>query len=700
MADPAEKPPLSPSLADSEGRAAPSGTFERTNGSNSSAPHPHTERWLALAIGALGVVYGDIGTSPLYTWNEIRKHGALQEVGDIIGACSLIFWTLTIIVFGKYIGFVLRADNNGEGGTFALLSQVQGLKQRGTAVVATMLVFASALLYGEGLITPAISVLSSVEGLAVYDPRLEWLIVPCTLGLITLLFSVQYQGTHRVGRWFGAVMVSWFAAIAVLGARQIFRHPEILQALSPHHALLFFAEHGMGDNVAVLGSVVLCITGGEALFADMGHFGASAIRRAWMGLVYPALLLSYFGQGAKLLSGDTIIRNNVFFSMVPGPLMIPMVLLATCAAIIASQALISGAFSLTRSAINLGLLPRVAVVHTNREIEGQIYMPVVNWGLWLGCCWLVIEFTRSSNLAAAYGLAVTGTMVTTTVAMMYIARFRWGWGAIPTYLLFGLFVIVELAYLGANVVKIPDGAWLPLVLGALLFGTMRIWASGRHRLATAYSRVERFPVRQLLELKARMPVLERAMVFLTQEKVLSLEDRIPLVLLKFVDRYGALPRHLTFFSIVQEPEVPYWRDRRFDVRQFGQNVTSVRMHVGYMESPNTRAALVHLKQQRQVKIHATRWTIVMGREELVIEPGQMWWRLQYLLFSLLQQVGGEAHVWFGLGGDTGISKEVIPVRVGQGGHMEVVVRPPEIDPAWLEPAPEPRVTDESKDDSG
>jgi KUP system potassium uptake protein len=637
--------------------------------------------WLGLAIGAAGIVFGDIGTSPLYTWSEIRRHGALNTTDDILGAASLIFWTLTLIAFGKYVGLVLRADNNGEGGTFALLSQVQRLTRPGAHGVAILLMFASALLYGEGLITPAISVLSAVEGIAVADPRLAWLIVPTTIGLLTGLFAVQYHGTARVGRLFGGVMVLWFVTIGALGAVQVARFPEILPAVLPHHGLAFLARNGITGDLAVLGSVVLCITGGEALFADMGHFGAQAIRRAWVGLVYPALLLSYFGQGAKLLSGEPIVRDNVFFSLVPAPAMFAMVALATCAAIIASQALISGAFSLTRSAINLGLLPRVAVVHTNREIEGQIYMPVVNWGLWLGCCWLVVEFQRQTELAAAYGLAVMGTMTITSVAMIYIARFRWGWSWWTTVPVFGTFLLIELAFLVANVVKIPSGAWLPLVIGGILFAAMRLWRRSRRQLGEAYARVARIPVQQLIALKRRMPELSRAMVFLTQERVHGFDDPVPLVLLKFLDRYGALPRHVTMFSIVPEP-VPFWREKRYDVRQFGDNVTSVQMHVGYMEQPNTRAALVHLKQQRQIRIHATRWTIVMGREELIIEPGSLWWRIPYQLFGLLQQLGSEAHVWFGLGGDTGISKEVIPVRVSQNGVMEVVVRPPEVDMAW------------------
>lgn len=664
------------------------------------APPPHVHHapgenepiwsraFLSLAIAATGVVYGDIGTSPLYTWSEIRRHGALETVPDILGACSLIFWTLTTIAFGKYVGLVLRAANNGEGGTFALLSQVQPLARRGVPIVVVMLLFASSLLYGEGLITPAISVLSAVEGLAVADPRFETVVIPITLVVLTGLFAVQYQGTERVGRAFGLIMIVWFLAIAGLGVREIVGHPSILMALSPHWGASFLLRQGFHESFLVLGSVVLCITGGEALFADMGHFGARAIRLAWVVLVYPALLLQYFGQGAKLLSGDEIIRDNVFFSLVPASLTLPMVLLATAATIIASQALISGAFSLTRSAINLGLLPRVAIVHTNRDVEGQIYMPFVNWSLWLGCCWLVIEFTSSSNLAAAYGLSVMGTMCTTSISMMYISRFHWGWPAWRSMGLFGTFLVIELAYLAANVPKIPDGAWLPLLIGAALYATMKLWQRGRRAMADAYQRVERFTVAELMASKLKLPEIPRAMVFLTAEKVLSFDDPIPLVLLKFVDRYGALPRHITLFSIVPEPAHPYWRAKRFDVRQFGDNVTSVRMHVGYMESPDTRAALMHLKQKRQVRIHATRWTIVMGREEIILEPGGGIWRIPQLLFSFLAGSAAQANEWFGLGSDTGLSKEVVPIVVDRTGKMKVIIRKPELEEA-LPTAPAP-----------
>jgi KUP system potassium uptake protein len=663
---------------------------------------PWTSRaFVALAVSAAGVVYGDIGTSPLYTWNEIRLHGALNQPSDVLGAMSLIFWTLTIIAFGKYVGLVLRADNNGEGGTFALLSQIHAYARGGTVVVGVLLVFASSLLYGEGLITPAISVLSAVEGIAVFDHRLEMFVIPITLAMLTGLFAVQYQGTDRVGTAFGVVMIVWFVAIAALGTNQIVRHPAILAGLLPHHGLRFLWETGGHGTLVVLGSVVLCITGGEALFADMGHFGARAIRAAWVTLVYPALVLQYFGQGAKLLSGDEILRDNVFFSMVPTPMMLPMVVLATAATVIASQALISGAFSLTRSAINLGLLPRVAVVHTNRHIEGQIYMPFINWALWFGCCWLVIEFGSATKLAAAYGLSVVGTMITTSVAMTYVSRFGWGWPAWRSFTVFGTFIVIEAAYLVANVVKIPDGAWLPLVMGSFLFALMQIWKRGRKRLSDAMSRVDRFTVKELLDSKARMPELSRAMVFLTAEKVLRFDDPVPLVLLKFVDRYGALPRHVTLFSIESEWAHPYWRGKRFDVRQFGDNVTSVRMHVGYMESPDTRAALVHLKQQRQIRIHATRWTIVMGREEVIIESGGGLASVPNLVFSMMMSWSAQANVWFGLGSDTGISKEVIPVVLRRNGGMEVVIRKPELSeeavaprtpvpaPSQVEPATDP-----------
>ncbi|MBA2320287.1 MAG: KUP/HAK/KT family potassium transporter [Deltaproteobacteria bacterium] len=642
---------------------------------------------MLLCVAAAGVVYGDIGTSPLYTWNEIRNHGGIADEADVLGLASLILWTLTLIVSVKYVLLVLRADNSGEGGTYALMGLLQPIKGPLAGLATLMLTGSACLLYSEGLITPAISVLSAVEGLTVANPSLDRFIIPITLVVLFALFYVQYQGTQKVGRLFGVIMVVWFVTIASLGVASIARHPGILQAVFPWHGLGYLWRHGL-TALPALGSVVLAVTGGEALYADMGHFGRRAISLSWWILCYPCLMLNYLGQGALLYSGDPFEGDNVFFALVPRVLLYPMIGLATFAAVIASQALISGAFSLTRSAINLGLLPRVLVVHTSSEVEGQIYMPAINWLLWAGCSTLVITFQSSSGLAAAYGLSVMGAMVVTTFAISQVAVHRWGWSPLRAGVVFGGFAVIELTYLAACALKFFDGGFIPLVLGSLLLYLMLTWRRGREQMSQAYRVVERMKVVELLELKRRITALPRAMVFLTQESVVQATDGAPVLLMKFVDRYGGLPKHLTLLSIVNEHGVPYWLGKRFDVVNFGENVVSVRMHVGYMETPDVRAALTTLKRRKLVKIHATRWTIVMGKEEIFLTEGiPLPRRISMVLYRSLLQVASQAHVWFGLGSDTGLSKEVVPVRVSRDGRMEVVLRKTE--PGWLEGAPEP-----------
>ncbi len=639
---------------------------------------PWSPAFLGLCLAAAGVVFGDIGTSPLYAFSQLRVHGVLHGRDDVLGALSLVFWTLTLIAFGKYVLLVLRADHHGEGGAFALRARIQSLQRPGAGFIGGLLVGSAALLYGEALVAPAISVLSAAEGLRVVRPELGPLVVPLSLLVLSLLFGAQRRRTSRVNRWLGAAMVVWFLVLGTLGALEVARHPGVLAAASPHHALRFLWEHGLSGSFGALGAVVLCITGAEALFADMGQFGSRSIRVGWAALVYPALVLQYFGQGAFLWSGGEVVDDNVFFSLVPAPARAPMVVFALLAASIASQALVSTAFGLTRTAINLGLLPRVTIVHTSREDEGQIYVPPVNLLLWLGSCLLVVQYQSVSGLASVYGLSAVVTMLVTSLAMAVVARHAWGWTPAAVALAFGGSAVLEAGYLAANAVKVPTGAWLPLAVGGLVYATTRVWVRGRARMAAAIGAVERWTVTELLATKARLPELPRAMVFLTPERVLTDADPIPLVLLKFVDRYGALPRHITLFSVVNEWAHPYWRGDRFDVRNFGDNVTSVCLHVGYMETPNTRAALVHLKERREVRIQATRWTIVMGREEVIVPDHGGLATTWDWLFSLLASAAVPADAWFGLGSDTGISKEVIPLVFDRRGRMVVGVHRPEL----------------------
>ncbi len=627
-----------------------------------------------LTLAATGVVFGDIGTSPLYTWNEIRNHGGVETTADAMGVTSLILWVLSVTITAKYVTFVLRADNNGEGGTFALMGLLQALRIPRTALFSSALVMGSCLLFGEGLLTPAISVLSAVEGLTVRNPALAPVVVPLTLAILAFVFRVQSLGTARVGGTFGTIMIAWFLAIGALGLREVLGHPEILGAFNPYYAFTYVVTHGPHGTAIALASVILCITGGEALYADLGHFGAQAIRRAWLVLAYPCLMLSYMGQGARLASGGPIVANNVFFSLVPEWAVYPMVGLATLAAIIASQALISGAFSLARSAINLGLLPRVTIVHTNEAVEGQIYMPAINLLLWAGCSLLVITFGSSTGLAAAYGFTMSGTMVATTSGMAMLARYGWGWSLPRLAATFGPFLLLELAYLTSTSLKFFDGAWMSAAFGIGLYTFMRTWRSTRSELGAAYRAVDRITVRELVARKSRLTELPRAMVFLTSERIDEIDDPVPVLLLKFMDRYGSLPKHLTVFNVVFVEDRPYWTGERYETHEFGEHIVSVRMFIGYMESPNVRRALWQLRHDKRIRIHSSRWTIVMGKEAIVIDGGAWWWRARYYIFSLALATAAQAQTWFGLGADTGVSKEVVPVRVTPKKGMEVTIR--------------------------
>ncbi|MCB0066549.1 MAG: KUP/HAK/KT family potassium transporter, partial [Caldilineaceae bacterium] len=436
------------------------------NGAHDGAP---TGKYLLyLALGALGVVYGDIGTSPLYAFRESfhASYGIEVRAVNILGILSLIFWSLLLVISVKYLVFVMRADNNGEGGILALTALI-GAKRRvmlpGTTrwVLVMMGLFGTALLYGDGMITPAISVLSAVEGLEVVTPFFEPYVIPITVIILVGLFSFQSRGTERVGKVFGPVTLVWFLVLAILGISWIVRQPSVLAAVNPYYAAEFFIENGV-RGFLVLGSVFLVVTGGEALYADMGHFGRSPIRLAWFAIVLPALMLNYFGQGALLLQHPEAVENP-FYQMAPGWALIPLVLIATAATVIASQALITGAFSLTMQAVQLGYLPRVPISHTSPDEFGQIYISSINWVLMVACVALVLAFRSSSNLAAAYGVAVTTTMVVTTLLLFRVERERWRWSLPAAVAFTAFFLAIDLSFWGANLVKIPAGGWFPLV---------------------------------------------------------------------------------------------------------------------------------------------------------------------------------------------------------------------------------------------
>src|SRR5882724_5090925 len=525
-----------------------------------TAPHPptHAHTSLAkLAFGALGIVYGDIGTSPLYAVKECvsTSHGVLPTAPNVLGLLSLIFWSLTFVVTIKYLYFVMRANNEGEGGVLALMALVARRKgevsARWTSRLVLLGLFGAALLYGDGVITPAISVLSAVEGLEVATSTFSSVVVPLTCVVLVALFWAQKGGTTRIASVFAPVTLVWFLAIAALGLPWVLHAPAILGAVNPIHAVRFFAAHGW-HGFLVLGSVVLCVTGGEALYADMGHFGTPAIRRAWIVCVFPALLLNYFGQGALLLARPWAAANP-FYALVPTPLLIPMVALATAATVVASQALISGVFSLTRQAVQLGYLPRVTVVHTSARTEGQIYVPEVNWLLMAACVLLVIGFRESSRLAAAYGIAVTGTMAITSILFAVNARRQWGWSRARAGALLAVFLAFDLSFFAACSAKIANGGWFPLLVATSVFVVMTTWKTGRARLGARLD-ADSLPLEAFLDdLAVYNPYrVSGTAVFLT-----SVRRGTPSVLLRHFKHNKSIHEQVVLLSIVTDavPEV-------------------------------------------------------------------------------------------------------------------------------------------------
>jgi KUP system potassium uptake protein len=455
-------------------------------------------RAAALTLAALGIVFGDIGTSPLYALQTVFAidHGAVRPTqGDVYGVISLVFWSLTLIVSVKYVTFILRADNEGEGGIMALTALVQRARAK-TATLVLLGVVGAALFYGDGMITPAISVLSAVEGLKVAAPSLEHLVIPITLAILAALFAIQRWGTHRIGGVFGPVMAVWFVILATAGLREVIAHPGILKGLSPSYAVAFVADHP-GVAFIAMGAIVLVITGAEALYADMGHFGAAPIRRAWFMLVFPALTLNYLGQAALILH-HTGATANPFFLLLPHWSRIPMVVVAAVATVIASQAVISGAFSITRQAMRLGFLPRLNVRHTSEHEIGQIYMPAVNWGLLAAVIVLVVGFGSSTALASAYGVAVTGTFLITTILFLVVARSLWHWSARRAVAVAAIFLSVEILFFAANLTKIFHGGWLPLAIAAAVSTVLLTWQRGR-RIVTANRTAEEGPLQTFID---------------------------------------------------------------------------------------------------------------------------------------------------------------------------------------------------------
>jgi KUP system potassium uptake protein len=603
----------------------------------------------ALSLSALGVVYGDIGTSVLYAMKECFRPGVgvAPTVENVYGVLSLIVWALTLIVSVKYVIFVLRADNRGEGGILALLALIQqrlggdAAKVR-MAVLVTLGLVGAALLYGDGIITPAITVLSAIEGLRVATPAISPLmVVSISAVILFLLFMVQRYGTHRIGYVFGPVMLVWFLAIGILGVVEIALEPAILRAINPWYAVKFFAHNGW-HGFFILGAVVLAITGAEALYADMGHFGRRPIRIAWFVAVFPALVLNYFGQGALLLR-DSSAAANPFYSLVPQVLLYPMVILATMAAVIASQALISGAFSLTQAAMQLGYSPRITVTHTSKVEAGQIYIPEVNKVLMVGCIGLVLGFQSADNLAAAYGIAVTGTMFITTILFDVIARQHFGWSPLKAGAFLVVFLLIDLAFLIANIVKIESGGWFPIVVALGIYVLMTTWKKGRSVLRELL-RSASLPMDLFLEdVRRRKPTrVPGTAVFLTSDT-----SGAPIVLLHHLKHNKVLHEQVILLSIVtvDVPEVP--PSERARVEQLGEGFWRIVAGYGFMQSPNVREVMECCEPQG-IKARPGDTSYYLGREQLIPTGNTPMARWRKKLFVVMSRNARAATEFFGL----------------------------------------------------
>ena len=611
-------------------------------------PHPTGRRLAVLSLTALGVVYGDIGTSPLYAIKEAFKpeYGLVLTTSNVYGLLSLVVWALILVVSVKYVAFILRADNKGEGGVLALLALVlqrqhRTADRRRRKTLIALGLFGGAFLYGDGIITPAISVLGAVEGLQVAAPALRHVVVPLAFGIIAALFYFQYKGTARVGGLFGWVMLAWFITIGALGLREIVREPQTLFAVNPWYALRFFADHPTTSFV-VLGAVVLVITGGEALYADMGHFGRRPIRIAWFAAVLPALLLNYFGQGALLLRNPAAIENP-FYLLAPSALLMPLLLLATSAAVVASQALISGAFSLTQQAVQLGYSPRVTIVHTSAQQAGQIYVPEINKALAIGTLILVAAFQSSTALGGAYGVGVTGTMTITTILFAYITRQRWGWPKWKTAIFIAGFLAIDVTFFGANLLKIPHGGWVPLAVAGGIFTLMSTWKGGRE-LLNRILRQGSLPMDLFLAdvVKRKPHRVAGTAVFMT-----STAEGAPVVLLHHLKHNKVLHEQVVLMSVqtLEVPEVP--RERRLSIHELGQGFYRVVARFGFMETPNIPQVLA-LCSQRGLATRPSETSFYLGRERLIVGGSFPMARWRKKLFVFLSRNTRSATEYFAI----------------------------------------------------
>ncbi|WP_442497950.1 potassium transporter Kup [Methylobacter sp. sgz302048] len=586
-----------------------------------------------LTLGAIGVVFGDIGTSPLYAVKEVFHAGLTTDTSHVLGALSLIFWSLSLVVTTKYAIFIMRADNKGEGGIMALMAlALHGSRDKPGKMrfIVAIGLIGAVLFYGDGMITPAISVLSAVEGLSVVAPPLAQYVVPITVAVLGGLFVIQARGTGEVGKLFAPVMCIWFVVLGVMGIINIFQQPEVLMAVNPYYAVNLLGELGW-KGFLVMGSVVLAITGAEALYADMGHFGLKPIRYAWFSFVFPALLLNYFGQGALLLGHPEAIENP-FYLLAPNWALYPLLLLATLATVIASQAVISGAFSITRQAIQLGYCPRMQIQHTSGEEMGQVYISVVNWLLMVSVFVLVLSFQSSSALASAYGIAVTGTMITTTILAFIVISELWQWKRSTSIAFLSVFLTIDFLFLSSNSLKIPTGGWLPLVVGAALFLMITTWIKGRELLA-AYLDEKRVLFEELEE-----KVLDQSLVTAPGSAIYLAKNLhgVPQVMVHNLEHNHVLHGQVMVLTVVTKEEPYVDEAHRVKIRTFGQNQNyhRIKLYFGFQQTPDVRRAL-ELCRQQGLDIDPEKVSFFIGRERVSFRRKSPMPRWRRPLFSFL-----------------------------------------------------------------
>jgi len=605
---------------------------------------PSHKKLSALTIGAIGVVFGDIGTSPLYALKESFNpaHGIPLNEGTVLGLLSLMFWSLMTLVTVKYLVFMMRADNRGEGGILALTALAQRCfraSSRGRWIVTSLGIFGAAMFYGDGIITPAMTVMSAVEGLSLFMPALEKFVLPIVIGILVGLFAIQRHGTALIGKFFGPTMIVWFAILALLGLMQIVKNPAILAGINPYYSFAFLIEHKFAAFIT-LGAVVLCVTGGEALYADMGHFGKRPIRMAWFWLVWPALLLNYFGQGALLLANPEAVKNP-FYLMVPDWALLPMIVLATLAAVIASQAVITGAFSLTKQAIQLGYLPRFAISHTSEKEQGQIYVPFVNWSMLIAIVLLVLGFKTSTNLASAYGIAVTITMLIDTLLLFVVMTRIWRWNKYLTLLLTGILVGNDVMFLSACLTKVSDGGWFPLVTGVVLFTIMGTWWRGR-QIVRKNSNEGAMPLKLFIDSIAMSPPhkVPGTGVFMTAST-----DGVPNAMLHNLKHNKVLHERVIILSVVIEdiPFVP--KEDYVWIEDMNHGFWKITGHFGFKETPDIPKMLSDCKLQ-SMSFDMMDTSFFINRETLIATPGggMALWREH--LFVWMSHLAAKASDYF------------------------------------------------------